>query len=137
MTEECSRRANYRGFVHTIVFRQQNKEGTALGSESGYKFAQNVIVLERAKVKDGDTGIDFSDHFNQVLAPGEEPRSFIVRPGDIAPVVLFRIKYTNDGYPGKCAVLFDGERFMFTGPIEPQSRWEDLVPLKAPPRPYR
>jgi hypothetical protein len=72
-----------------------------------------------------------------VLAPGEEPRSFVVRPGDIAPVVLFRIKYTNDGYPGKCAVLFDGERFMFTGPIEPQSRWEDLVPLKAPPRPYR
>jgi hypothetical protein len=137
VTEECSRRANYRGFVHTVVFQQQNKEGTALGSESGYKFAQNVIVLERAKVKDGDTGIDFSDHFNTVLAPGEEPRSFVVRPGDIAPVVLFRIKYTNDGYPGKCAVLFDGERFMFTGPIEPQSRWEDLVPLKAPPRLYR
>jgi hypothetical protein len=137
VTEECSRRANYKGFVHTVVFQQQNKEGTALGSESGYKFAQNVIVLERAKVKDGDTAIDFSDHFNRVLAPGEEPRSFIVRPGDIAPVVLFRIKYTNDGYQGKCAVLFDGERFMFTGPIEPQSRWEDLVPLKAPPRPYR
>jgi hypothetical protein len=29
--------------------------------------------------------------------------------------------------PRQCAVLFDGERFMFIGPIEPQSRWEDLV----------
>lgn len=129
VTEECSRRGRYKGFVHSIVFQQQNDEGLALGSRAGYKFAQNVIEMERARAGQGKY-YDFTKELNSILPDGEAPHSFKVSPGEMVPAIMFRIKYTNDGEPGQCVVMFDGAHFLFLAPMKMQETWNEFVPLR-------
>jgi hypothetical protein len=136
MTEGCSRGCTadkqYKGYVHTVIFQQQNENGTTLGGQSGYRFAQNVIHLERARAGEGHY-YDFTEEMNRTELPTENQLEFKVKPGDMIPAILFRIKYANDGEPGKCAVLFNPSRFLFVRPMDNQDKWNEYEPVTIKP----
>ena len=131
MTEGCSRGCTadkqYKGYVHTIIFQQQNDSGLALGSQSGYRFAQNVIELERTRCIGS---IDFTKHFPQETG---EKSDWCIKSGEVAPVIRLNVKYANDGEPGSCLVLFNARRFLFCGPI-PAEKLSRLEPIRLAAR---